>query len=87
MVVDGIRDDGGLHQWQLLSTEAAVGWRDDDAMALAVMVSSADGGGGNGGHLGQLFSSSSCCRHHPVIGVDCGGKDAIAATAIDRLFH
>ncbi len=35
-------------------TEAVVGWRDDDAMALVVMGSLANGGGGNGGCHPQL---------------------------------
>ncbi len=39
--------------------EAAVGWRDDDAMASASMVSLADDSGGNG----------SCC-HQLAVAVD-----------------
>ncbi len=50
-MVDGGRGNGGLCQQQLLSMEAAVGWRDDDAMALV-----ADGGGGDGGRHSQLCS-------------------------------
>ncbi len=49
--VDGIRSDGGLRQWWLSSMEAAVGWRDNDAMALVAMAPSADGEGSNGSHM------------------------------------
>jgi hypothetical protein len=76
-----------LHPWRSLSTEAVVGWRDDVAMASAAMASSADDGGSNGNCHGQLFSGGWCRRHHPVIGIDGGGKDAIAAAAINRRFH
>jgi hypothetical protein len=75
--VGGGRGDGGLRQWRSSSTEAAVGWRDDDAMASAKMASSADDSGSNGGHRRQLCSGGWCRRHHPIIGVDGGGKDAI----------
>ncbi len=57
-VVDGGCSDDGPHQWQLLTMEAALGWRDDDTMALAMMVLLADGGSGNGGHHCQLCSGS-----------------------------
>jgi hypothetical protein len=74
----------GLCQWRSLSTEAAVGCREDDEIAFAVMASLANGGGINGSHHSQL------CRR--VIGVDGDSKDAIAAvaittTAINRHFH
>ena len=81
--VNGIHGGGGLCQWQLSLTKAAVGWRDDDAMALAAMACLADGGGNNGGCRGQLFSGSWCHHHHPIISVDSSGKDATAATAIN----
>jgi hypothetical protein len=67
--------------------EATVGWTDNDAMALLTMVSSAHGGSGDGGGHCLLCSSGWCCRHHPLIGVDGGSKDAIAAAAINRCFH
>jgi hypothetical protein len=67
--------------------EVAVGWRNDDAMPLSTMVSSANGGGGNGDGRRQLFSSGWCSRHHPFIRVDGGSKDAIAVAAINRSFH
>jgi hypothetical protein len=54
VVVDGGCRDGGLCQWRLSSTEAAVGWRDNDAMASAAMVSSADGGSNDGSRCRQL---------------------------------
>jgi hypothetical protein len=85
-----VNDDpgnGGLHQWWSLLTEAMVGWRDNDAMALSTMACSANGGGGNGGGHRQLCSSSWCRRHHPFIGIDGGSKDAIATSAINCLFH
>ncbi len=56
--IDGGQGDGGLRQLRSSSTEAAVGWRDDDTIASAVMVSTADGGSGNGGHHHQLCSGS-----------------------------
>ncbi len=37
-------------------TEVVVGWRDDDAMALATIALSADGGGGDGSRHRQLCS-------------------------------
>ncbi len=37
-------------------TEAAVGLRDDDALASAAMASLADGGSSGGGHCRQLCS-------------------------------
>ncbi len=46
----------GLCQQWLSLTEAAVGWRDNDAMASVAMASLADGGGGNGGCCHQLCS-------------------------------
>ncbi len=53
-VANGGHGNGGLcRQWSS-STKAAVGWRDNDAMALAAMASSANGGGGNGGRRCQL---------------------------------
>ncbi len=64
-----------------------MGWRDNDAMAFLTMASLADGGIGNGGGCCQLCSSGQCHCHHPFIGVDGGGKDAIAAAAINRRFH
>ncbi len=64
-----------------------MGWMDDDAMALLTMASLANGGGGDGGGCCQLCSSSWCCHHHPFIGIDGGGKDAIAAAPINRRFH
>jgi hypothetical protein len=48
-VVEGGRGNDGLRRRWSPSTKAAVGWRDDDAMALATMASLADGGGGDGG--------------------------------------
>ena len=57
-VVNGSRSNGGLCQRRLSSTEAVVGWRDDDTMASAAMASSADGGSGDGGLPGQLFIGS-----------------------------
>ncbi len=56
-------------------------------MALLTMASLADGGGGDGGGHCQLYSSGWCRRHYPFIGVDGGGKDPIAAAAINRRFH
>jgi hypothetical protein len=53
--VDGGHSDGGLYQWRS-SLKAAVGWRDDDALASTVMASLANGGGSNGGHCCQLCS-------------------------------
>jgi hypothetical protein len=85
--VNGNRGNGGLCQQRSLSMVARVEWRDDDAMALLTMASSADGGSGNGGGRHQLCSSSWCPRHHPFIGVDGGGKDAIAAAAINCRFY
>jgi hypothetical protein len=85
--VDGNRRNGGLCQrWSLL-TEAAVGWRDDDPMALSTMASLADGGSGDGGGRCQLCSSGWCHRHYPFIGVDGGSKDTLAAGPINRRFH
>jgi hypothetical protein len=46
--VDGSRDNGGLYQWKFLLMEAAVGWRGNDAIALAAMASLADDGSSNG---------------------------------------
>ncbi len=57
-VVDGGHGNGGLCQQWLLSMEAAVGWRDDDAIASAAMASLADGGGSNGSCHCQLCSGS-----------------------------
>ncbi len=54
--VDGGPSNSGLCGQWLLSTDAAVGWRDNDTMALAIMVSLVDGGGGYGSHRHQ-----SCC--------------------------
>ncbi len=65
----------------------AVRLRDDDAMALSTMASLADGGGGDGGGCCQLCGSGWCRHHHPFIRVNSGGKDAIAAAAINRCFH
>jgi hypothetical protein len=84
--VDGNRGNGGLCQRRSLLTEA-VGWRNDDAMASLTMEFLANSGVGNGGGHCQLCSSSWCRRHHPLIGVDGGGKDTIAATAINSRFH
>jgi hypothetical protein len=74
-------------QWQLLSTEAAVGWRDNDATALLTMASLADGGGSDGGGRRQLCSGGWCHRHHPFIGIASGSKDAIATANINSRFH
>ncbi len=87
VAVNGNRGNGGLYRQRSLSMEATVGWRDNDAIASSTMVSLADGGGSNGGGCWQLCRSSWCRRHHPFIGVDGGGKDAIAATAINYRFH
>ncbi len=43
--VNGSHGNGSLCEWQSLLTEVEVGWRDDDAMTLAAMVSLADGDG------------------------------------------
>jgi hypothetical protein len=67
--------------------EAALGWRDDDAMASSTMTSLADGGGGNGGGCCQLCSSGWCRHHHPFIGVYGAGKDTIATAAINCRFY
>jgi hypothetical protein len=83
-VVDGDCGNDGLCQWRSLLMEAAVGWRDNDVMALSTMASLADGGGGNGGGHRQLCSSGWCRCHHPFISVDGGGKDAITTTTIVR---
>jgi hypothetical protein len=85
--VDGSHGNGGLWWWRSSSTEAAVGWREDDAMASAMMASLANGGGVDGGCCLQLCSGGWCFRHHPVIGVDGGGKDAIAVAAINCRFY
>ncbi len=68
-------------------TEAALEWRDNNAMVSSTMVSLADGGSGNGGGRSQLCSSGWCCCHHPFIGVYGTGKDAIAAAAINCRFY
>jgi hypothetical protein len=85
--VDGNHGNGGLCQRRLLLTEAAVGWRNDDTIALSTMASLANGGSGNGGGCRQLCSSGWCRRQHPFIGVDGSGKDVIIATAINCRFH
>ncbi len=64
-----------------------MGWRNNGAMTLLTMASLANGGGSNGGGLCQLCSSGGCRHHHPFIGIDGGGKDAIAAAAINCRFH
>ncbi len=88
VAVDGDCGNGSsLCQWWSSLPEAAVGWRDNDAMALSTMAFLASGGGGNGGGRRQLCSGSWCCRHHPFISVDGGSKDAIATTAINSCFH
>ncbi len=51
--VYGSRGNGGLHQQQSL-LEGVLGWRDNDTMALAGMMSLANGGGGDGGCYSQL---------------------------------
>ncbi len=56
--VDGGHGDGGPCQWPLLLTEAAVGWRDNDAMASGAIASLTNGGGGNGNRCFQLCSDS-----------------------------
>jgi hypothetical protein len=56
-VVDGGREDCGFCRQQSSSTEAAVGWRGNDTMALATMASLANSGSGDGSHHPQLFSS------------------------------
>ncbi len=58
VVVDGSCGDGGLCQRSLLSMEAVMGWKDNDAMASTAMASLADRGGSNGGRHHQLCSSS-----------------------------
>jgi hypothetical protein len=87
VAVHGGRGNGGLHHQRLSSTEAAMGWRDNDAMALAVMASLADGGGGDGGCCCQLCSGGQCRCHHPVISINGGGKGAIAAATINLCFR
>ncbi len=49
VAVDGNRGNGGLCRRLSSWTEAAVGWTDDDAMALLTIASLADGGIGDGG--------------------------------------
>jgi hypothetical protein len=85
--VDGDRGNGGLCLRRSLSTEAALGWRDNDAKALSTMASLADDGGGNCGGCCQLCSRDWCCRHQPFKGVYSTGKDAIAAAAINCRFY
>jgi hypothetical protein len=85
--VNGDHGNSGFHQRRLLLTEAALGWRDDDAMALSTTASSANGGGSNGGGCRQLCSSDWCRHHQPFIGVYSAGKDAIAAAAINCCFY
>jgi hypothetical protein len=58
----------------------------NDAMASLTMASLADGGSNGGGHR-QLCSSGWRWRHHPFIGVDGGGKVAIAAATSNHHFH
>jgi hypothetical protein len=52
-----------------------------------MMVSLADGGGSDGGCRHQLNSGGWCPCHHPFIGVEGIGKDAITAATINRCFH
>jgi hypothetical protein len=85
--VDGNRGNGGLRQWRSSTTEAALGWRDNDATALSTMASLANGGSGDGGDCCQLCSSGWCCSYHPFIGIDGGSKGTITATAINCRFH
>jgi hypothetical protein len=87
LLVNGNHGNGGLCRQQSLSMEVAVGWRDNDTMALSTMASLADGGGGNGGGHHKLCSSGWCHCHHSFIGIDGSGKDTIAAAAINRCFH
>jgi hypothetical protein len=92
VIVDGSGGQWQPWQWWSLSMAVVVngggsGWTDDDAMALLTFASSADGGGGNGGGGCQICSSGLCRCHHPFIGVDGSGKDAISATAINCCFH
>jgi hypothetical protein len=54
--VNGGRSNEGLCRRRSSLTDVAVGWRDDDAMALVTMVSLANGGGGDGGRHCQLCS-------------------------------
>jgi hypothetical protein len=54
--VNGSHGNGVHCSWRSLSTEAAVGWRDNDAMALAIMASLTDGGSGDGGCHSELCS-------------------------------
>jgi hypothetical protein len=84
--VDGGSGNDGLCHQRLPLMEAAVGWKDDDAMASVMMASLANGGGGNGGRHCQLCSGGWWHSHHPVIGIDGCSKDAIGAAAIDWCF-
>jgi hypothetical protein len=56
--VNGGRDDGRLCQRRSLSTEVAMGWKDNDAMASMAMVSLANGGGSDLGLLANLKQTS-----------------------------
>jgi hypothetical protein len=85
--VDGGHGNGGLCQRWSPSTETAVGWRDNDAMASTAMASLADGGSGNGGGHCHLCRGGWCYRHYPVTGINGGSKDAIAAANINCHFH
>jgi hypothetical protein len=56
--VNGGHGNGGLCQRQSSLAEAAVEWRDNDAMASVAIASLANGGASHGGHLCQLSSGS-----------------------------
>ncbi len=66
--------------------EAALGWRDNDAMGLSTMASLADGGSGDGDGRRQLCSSNWCCRHQPFIGVSFG-RGASKSTTQGGIFN
>jgi hypothetical protein len=85
--VNDNRSNEGLCWRRLSSMAAAVEWTYNDAIALSTMASSADGGSGNGGGRHQLCSSGWCHHHHPFIGINSGGKDAIATATINRRFY
>jgi hypothetical protein len=76
VAVDGVHGNGGLRQWWSSSTEAAVGWRGDDAMASLAMASLADGGGGNGGRCLWLMVAAGMA----VVMVNCSSAVDAAAT-------
>jgi hypothetical protein len=86
-VVGGNRSNGGLPQWWSSLTEAALGWRDDDAMASSTMASLANGSNNDGGGHCQLCSSGWCHHHHPFIGIYGAGKDIIATATINCHFY